>query len=83
MSDTQGGVASIVSVGYEVNLGKKAGLLKVAVGDGAGWVVKRDQAALDLVREWLTPNVGDACCVKVHAPMPALAASVAPRRLGS
>ena len=52
------GVACVVCRHYQVNLGEEARLFEVAVGDGTLRVVEGYEAALDIRRESLAPDVG-------------------------
>ena len=61
------GIADVMGAGHEVDLAEEAGMLKVTVGDGAGGVVGRHEAELDLGREGVSPQEALPGVVEVHS----------------
>ena len=58
-----GGIADVALLSHESSLGQDAGLLQVAVGDLARWVVKGNQGVLDVGRKGKAPQEGLSCAV--------------------
>ena len=61
----EGSVASVMGAAHDIHLSLQGSLFEVAVGDGAGGVVGRDESILDVLREGVPPDVALASGVEV------------------
>ena len=71
--------------GHDASLSDEGAMFQIAVGDCASRVRGADDLSLDILREWVAPDVGLAGCVKVdsaHAGLGSISGAQESRFLG-